>query len=126
MPVLICPQCGAKSYARRHLIGQTVRCPSCPARFKATGPAFSPRQWLKPSHPAGLWLAWLLFAAAAAFAAATVWAAVDAGGPLHQAIRGPAVVGTGLTCLYITLGCAVAGGLLTYRWKHAHRRHKWP
>jgi hypothetical protein len=126
MPLLTCPECGKRSHVRRYLLGHTVKCPSCKGRFLAKTPLISPRRWLKPSHPAGMALAIVLFVATAALVAETVWAAVSAkeNTVLHQAMQQPTLIGNGFINVYAAIACCLLGGILFYRWRRGQKRRQ--
>src|SRR2546426_11820600 len=114
MPLLTCPECGKRSRVRRHLLGQSVRCPSCKGRFLAKAAFASPRRWLRPSHPAGVALAVVLFVAAVALLSEAIWAGLSGGQEdkvLHQAMQQPTIIGNGLINVYAAIGCCLLGGM---------------
>jgi DNA-directed RNA polymerase subunit RPC12/RpoP len=126
MPLLTCPECGKRSRVRRHLLGQSVRCPSCKGRFLAKTPRVSPSRWVRPSHPFGLALAAVLFVAAVVLVAEAIWVALHAqdGMILHQAMQQPTFIGNGFINIYAAIGCCLLGGMLFYRWRYANKRRR--
>ena len=124
MPLLTCPECGKRSRVRRHLLGQTVRCPTCKGRFLAKAPLLSPRRWIRPSHPVGLGLAVLFFVLAVVLITEMIWVVLHAqeGMILHQAMQQPTLIGNSFINIYAAIGCSLLGGMLLYRWQRAQKR----
>ncbi|HTK75987.1 MAG TPA: hypothetical protein VL371_12060 [Gemmataceae bacterium] len=126
MPLLTCPECGKRSHVRRHLLGQSVRCPSCKGRFLAKAPLLAPRRWIRPSHPVGVAAAVLLLVAAVALVAEAIWVALHAqdGMILHQAMQQATSIGNGFINIYAAIGCCLLAGMLFYRWRYANKRRR--
>jgi hypothetical protein len=126
MPLLTCPECGKRSRVRRHLVGQSVRCPSCKGRFLAKAPLVSPRRWIRPSHPIGFALAVVCFVAAVLLVGETIWVVQHAqdGMIFHQAMQLPTLIGNGFINIYAAIGCCLLGGMFFYRWRYANKRHR--
>ncbi len=105
MPNTACPACGTRRTVAPERLGHHVRCPYCQTQYTAKPVAAS--EITHSSHPAGLWLGWLLLAVAAALA---VWVAVAV-----YAAGGQSYAGGVLYALYGAPVSLIAGGVLVAR-----------